>query len=229
VYFKTRFQSDLEEKLAGVPQDEVIEPKPSLAGPILQGLAFSHDEHMLKEMYLRLLASAMNKTEAANAHPAFAEVIKQLSAEEADLLCRTLTGLNPKPIVQVRLQTPALGLGAGWHLLLNHFMNTTEPNTGRPVEVAGVAAMIDNWIRLRLIDVAYTESCAPNSYDWVNERTEFQRLKAAYEHPAQSIPTVTPIVHVVSAHQGRIRTTDFGEAFAKAVGMDKILRAAHQP
>jgi hypothetical protein len=41
-YFQSRFESDLREKLADVPSDDVVEPKPPLAGPVMQGLAFSN-------------------------------------------------------------------------------------------------------------------------------------------------------------------------------------------
>ena len=59
-YFAERFQSDLAAKAAAIPPDQIVEPKAFIAGPALQGLAFSHEEPDLKEMYLSLLASAMD-------------------------------------------------------------------------------------------------------------------------------------------------------------------------
>ena len=76
-YFDENFRPDLEAKLAGLSAEEIVEPKASLAGPVLQGLAFTHEEAALKDMYLNLLASAMKRGEATRAHPAFAEVIKE--------------------------------------------------------------------------------------------------------------------------------------------------------
>lgn len=51
IYFEKKFSQDMAEKIATIPKDQIVEPKPSIAGPALQGLAFSHEEPNLKEMY----------------------------------------------------------------------------------------------------------------------------------------------------------------------------------
>lgn len=76
-YFATRFKDDLASNTAQIPPELLNEPKASLAGPALQGLAFSHDEPDLKDLYLRLLATAMDSRNAASAHPAFVEILRQ--------------------------------------------------------------------------------------------------------------------------------------------------------
>ena len=86
VYFAEKFPQDIAAKTAAIPPEQVVEPKASIAGPALQGLAFTHEEPNLKEMYLSLLATAMDGRVAADAHPAFVEVIRQLSSEEAQLM-----------------------------------------------------------------------------------------------------------------------------------------------
>ena len=60
IYFTERFPADMAQKAASIPPEAVVEPKASVAGPALQGLAFCHEEEDLKEMYLNLLASAMD-------------------------------------------------------------------------------------------------------------------------------------------------------------------------
>src|SRR5512139_3868627 len=39
-YFTEDFQKDLAEKTSAIPPEQMVEPKASLAGPALQGLAF---------------------------------------------------------------------------------------------------------------------------------------------------------------------------------------------
>lgn len=85
-YFKERFRADVEAVTAHIPPDRIVEPKASIVSPLLQGLAFSLDEELLKEMYLKLLASAMDDKTEPTTHPAFVEVIKQLSSDEALIL-----------------------------------------------------------------------------------------------------------------------------------------------
>jgi hypothetical protein len=222
-YFQGKFETDLNEKLADVSPDDIVEPKPSLAGPVMQGLAFSHDEQALRDMYLNLLASAMNRRAADSTHPAFVEIIKQLTAEEAQALCAALSPPLDKEIVQVRLRMPA---GGGWKVLLNHLMPVTDVATRRPAENPKLPAMVDNWIRLGLVDVSYTEFLQndPNTnmtrYAWAQERPEFKRIEAEVEQLAKSAGAT------VIAAPGRFRNTAFGNTFYRAVGLDKILQKA---
>lgn len=85
-YMEAKFSDRLDEKLAEVPEDQIIPPKAYIAGPALQGLAFAHDQPNLEDMYLSLIASAMTARTAGDAHPAFVEVIKQLDAAETHVL-----------------------------------------------------------------------------------------------------------------------------------------------
>lgn len=50
-YFEKRFATDMEAKLADIPPEQIIEPKASVAGPALNGLAFAHDEPALKTCF----------------------------------------------------------------------------------------------------------------------------------------------------------------------------------
>lgn len=93
-YFQGRFNGELSEKLRRIAPHEVVSPKPSVTGPALQALAFCHEETQLKELYLNLLASAMCSTLATRVHPAFVEVIRQISPDEAVLL-QKLSALEP--------------------------------------------------------------------------------------------------------------------------------------
>ena len=84
-YFENKFPEEMGELLATIPDGELVEPKASVAGPALQGLAYSHDEDELKALYLGLLATAMDGRVQDEAHPAYAEIIRQLSANELNL------------------------------------------------------------------------------------------------------------------------------------------------
>jgi hypothetical protein len=55
-YFNNFFQTDIKAATADIPEEDLIEPKPSIAAPALQALAFAHEEPDLKDLYLKLLA-----------------------------------------------------------------------------------------------------------------------------------------------------------------------------
>ena len=166
-YFAERFDQDLQEKAANIPPEDLIEPKASVAGPALQGLAFAHEEEGLKNLFLELLAGAMDKRKADVVHPAFVEIVKQLEAEEARHL-------------QAILKTEILPIGTlvrrhkvnGSHIAVRrHVLQMT--NGGKPSVVEGLGAMVDNSTRLGLVTVSYTDTLTDeHRYDWLSARPE---------------------------------------------------------
>lgn len=206
-YFANKFEAEMAEKAAQIPPEHVMEPKPSIAGPALQGLAFAHEEPNLKEMYLNLLASAMDDRRADAAHPAFVEIIRQLTSEEARLLRKVLQETEGLPTVEVRLQTMQSGY---WVLLQRHLLNLRNTATNEPVENPRVPAMVDNWARLGLIEVTYDKFLtAEKIYDALNERPEIARFRTERE---------TPEAKVITQRGIAVRTA-LGAQFARVVGL----------
>jgi hypothetical protein len=206
-YFDNNFQTDLSLKAKDIPEKDLIEPKASIAGPALQGLAFTHDELNLKDMYLSLLTTAMNTKVADDAHPAFVEIIKQLNSEEAGIIQGILKSKNPLPITEARLKNLE---NNSWSTLVTNMLNLKDTETKKYIEDKHGPAMVDNWIRLGLVEVDYAKHLSDNnSYDWVNERPETIKLKK--EHDTDK--------HNVIFQNGIISRTSFGFQFAQAVGM----------
>lgn len=205
-YFSEKFQQDISEKTSSIPSDQIVEPKAYVAGPALQGLAFTHDEPNLKEMYLNLLATAMDGRSADDAHPAFVEVIRQINSEEARLLQDALKS-SGTPIVEVRLSTVG---ESGYRTLLRHVLNLTKGTADTPVEDPRLPAMVDNWVRLGLVNVDYSLQLTNGSaYDWVEQRPELVRLRETREDEQ----------HKVEIGRGVLNRTAFGIQFARAISL----------
>ena len=208
VYFNGKFQQDLSDRAAKIPPDAIVEPKASIAGPTLQGLAFTHEEPSLKDMYLNLLATSMDGRISATAHPAFVEIIKQLDAEDADLIRGALRSPDAIPIAQLRLTTVG---EQGYHVAATHLLNLCGgPEQKLPVENPRLPALIDNWSRLGLVEVDYTQCLTDAaSYGWVEQRPELIRLRQ--ERESDKIK--------VSHQKGILQRTQLGARFASAVGL----------
>ena len=206
-YFSGRFQQDIAEKAQTIPPEHVVEPKASIAGPTLQGLAFTHEEPNLKEMYLNLLATSMDGRSASFAHPAFVEIIKQLDSEDARLVRGALQSPIATPIIQIHRKSKD---GSGYSVLVNHLLNLTNSTTGVPVEDPQLPAMIDNWIRLGLVEVAYNKHLTDAAhYSWADQRPEFLRLSQ----------TPQPDEARVEYQKGVMQRTELGKRFARAIGL----------
>lgn len=207
VYFTEKFPQDIAAKTATIPPEQVVEPKASIAGPALQGLAFTHEEPNIKEMYLNLLATAMDGRVATDAHPAFVEIIRQLSSEDAQLMRGALQSPVAIAIVEVRLSTVGQ---QGYQTLARHVLNLSDSTTKAAVENPQLPAIVDNWVRLGLVNVDYaTKLTDAAAYEWADQRPEIVRFRKTYETETQKI----------SIAHGILERTAFGVQFARAVSL----------
>lgn len=84
-YALTKTKMKLNEKLKSIPSGKIVPPEPHIAVPALQAISYSCDCDDLHQMFASLLATAMNIDTKNIAHPAFVDVIKNLSPEDARL------------------------------------------------------------------------------------------------------------------------------------------------
>ncbi|MBR8133267.1 DUF4393 domain-containing protein [Burkholderia ambifaria] len=213
-YFEHRFASDVAKAAETIPPDNLCEPEAVVIGPALQGLAFTHGYDSLKNMYLKLIATAMDDRHAQNAHPAFAEIIRQLNSLEAQVL-NSILKINTHPIVQVRFNTyreehaaMKFAFPENYQTVETHVMGLRRDDV--PWVSRELPALVDNWIRLGLVEVSYETSIAQeNVYEWVKTRPEYR-----YWVPQDAPPRKT-----LAIASGRLDVTAFGRQFAAAIGV----------
>jgi hypothetical protein len=152
----------------------------------------------------------MDARRADSAHPAFVEIIKQLDGRESVLLAGVLKFPGPIPIIQIRSSRPSEN---GWILMRNHIIDLNDDATNLPIVEPRIGQMVDNWIRLGLVEVHYDLWLTnANAYAWVTKRPELQQCES------ESAGRQANIFH----QQGFIKRTDLGSAFARAVSMESI-------
>ncbi len=69
-----------------IPKENQVTPPSSMLLPLLEKLKYQGDEELLTELYLELLKRACDKNRVSEAHPAFFNIIGQLSEDEALIL-----------------------------------------------------------------------------------------------------------------------------------------------
>ena len=93
---------DYREKLKNTPEEEINGVAPEVGVPIVEKLTHvTNDE--LKNMYIALLSKASVSTQSNLAHPAFVNIINNLSPDEAKLVKSIRASLGV-PYIEVRLQ-----------------------------------------------------------------------------------------------------------------------------
>jgi hypothetical protein len=204
-------QPRVEERLARLkagPQD-IRQPAPEVAGPILSALRFPDQDPSLRELYLNLLARAMDGR-IPGPHPAFVEVLRQLSPAEARLVPVLATPRpDPPPSFPAIAVNVFLADGSGFI--------TPLPNVcalGRDLGVNDPTPQqwIDNLARLGLIEVDRTVT--------INTQALYEELQ---RHPlVESVRLQTqPQGLRFSLARHTIRGTEFGLAFARACTIEE--------
>lgn len=203
-YYAENFASDMTEKMMRVEDENIVPPDPNIGIQVVEGLSYSLDHPDLKDMYLRLLATASDQKRQDDAHPGFASIIRQISPAEAVHLPDFLNLEHHGAIANVTL-TQA---GGGQRYLERHVPSIYDAKTGCDIIEPNMASMIDNWTRLWLILTNY-EMWSPDgsTYEYMQSRPEYLRWKDQYSDDED--------VRVGIQH-GIVYPTDFGRQFSRA-------------
>lgn len=204
-YFNSgKFAEDLAARMAGVPEENLISPAPNVAAQAMEGLSYSLDQPDLRGMYLNLLSTASDSRRAGDAHPSYADVIRQLSGPEAGLLPQFLVNRVGEPMVEIRLVVQRDGK-EGYVPVERHVVEMHSDDVDTQVLVENWPAYVDNWRRLGLVETDYIDSIMrEGAYDFVEARPEYLR------HPASEGQRL-------EIKRGLLVPTDFGRLFGKAV------------
>jgi hypothetical protein len=194
--------SSIAEKLKDIPEENIITPDPSVAGPTIEALRFSGHNEEIREMFSNLLATSMNKEVAEQAHPSFAEIIKQLSPDEGKIIS-AIKHNGLLPLLGVR-SVKKDGV-PGFYELKKNF--TTFPYSLDCDHPEMTSSYIENLARLGLIVI--------------DTQTHIQ--EDAFYLEALNHPTILAIITSIQDplrkaeyHKYSFTRTEFGEKFVNA-------------
>ncbi len=185
----------LAKKLEHVGEEHIVSPESYIAVPALQAISYSMDSKELREMFANLLAKSMYDKTKGDVHPAFVEIIKQMSPLDCKVF-KAIMAREANPIVEFRVKNQE-GM---YNVLLR---NVTDIF---PEEHRMVAVSIDNLIKQKLIDVPYDGFYSHDEiYNPIYEGTLYQEYKRKIK------PSVDGYEFNVSKHM--ISHTELGKDF----------------
>lgn len=85
-YALQEFENELKEKTSKIPKDKLVEPDIQIIAPTLDSARYCIEKEVLRELFSNLISSSMNSDTSEQAHPIFADTIKHLSTNDANLL-----------------------------------------------------------------------------------------------------------------------------------------------
>lgn len=192
------------ERLRNVPPENIVSPKPNVAGPTLEALRYTGHESSLSDLYANLLAASMDKATASGAHPAFVEIIKQLTPDEAKLVGLFVHPLA-FPILTVRWEykNPTPEKTGGQDVLVNFSLLGHQARLEFPQLIP---TYIDNLCRLGLAEVpAMFQYTAQGVYEPLESAPEVQHAKAQIEENPE---------WCFKVERRGLRVTELGKQFA---------------
>ena len=193
------------DRLKNVPPENIVTPKPNVAGPLLESLRYTGHEQSLSDLYANLLAASMDKSTAHGAHPAFVEIIKQLTPDEAKLIGLFVHDM-PLPLLNVRFEykNPTPEKTGGKDVLVNFSQLGVIAQCEFPQLTP---TYIDNICRLGLAEIpAMQQYTGKGAYDHLENAPEVQQQKLQIEQNPEFKCTI---------EQKMLRVTELGKQFAR--------------
>lgn len=200
-YNLAQTQKLLDEKLKNVDPKNICSPEAHIAVPALQYINYCMDNDELRDMYANLLANSMNKVVKNGVHPAFVEIIKQLSPDEAKILkC-----MQKKDIIA------SIGIGISdknrqWIELRRNFSDIViEAGCEQPLKFT---QYFDNLIRLGLVSHGEkgTEIASGNEYNRLINHPIVSEIKDFISNKSEG-------KYALRIEKGYLYLTGFGKAF----------------
>lgn len=85
-----------------IEKEKIVAPDPAVAVPLVEAMRYTAHKPELKEMFTNLLGASMN-SDVIDEHPAFVDIIKQMSSDECKML-KYLHQDNKLPMLKIRLK-----------------------------------------------------------------------------------------------------------------------------
>lgn len=145
-----KFSQSLEDKVSKIPEESIQEPPINIVGPAIESSKFHMGEYEIREMFAQLIASSMTRSRTSDIHPSFVEIIKMLSPLDARNLKHLQQQGKNQPIVNIKT---TFIHNNGFVLDYKHVFFIHDNN----FELEKQELSIDNLMRLKLVDVSYTE------------------------------------------------------------------------
>ncbi len=178
-------------------------------GPALEALKYTGHEESLREMYAELIASSLQKSKSDTVHPAFVEVIKQLTPAEARLIVH-LKRLEEFPVICKVEQGSEFhwkGLKDGEYFVLKaEFMGIWS--RFEEISTDECSSSLDNLLRLKIITISDTSIHEP--------KLMFEKDEFGYDEYLEEYEKEPKVFKIERERTEKLHFTTFGIRFVNA-------------
>lgn len=214
-------------KLDKIDPEKIVPPEPYVAIPALQAISYCMNCEELRNLYANLLAKSMNEDTKDSVHPAYVEIIKQLSPLDAliiDIFKFFKTPNQNFPIGKLRYckpnETPnlKLSLGDSGFDVYEHIIDS-EISEIIDAPADSIAISIQNLVRLGLLNVAYDEHFTNNHlYDNIRKNPIIKEVDMIFHDNYDILPEYQGFD--LEFIKGIAKVTPLGFSFSRICSVD---------
>lgn len=208
-----RFKNELTEKINKIPLEERTEPSESIIAPTLEAAKYRIDTDEIRSMFINLIVSSVDDKTSSSVHPAYIEIIKNLSADDA--LALQILSLGREGSIYMIVSGAENELtfpnNRQFHCVLSSFFGFEKPNI-----------ILSSLMRNGLIEIKYIFDENSNVFG-----SDFSKLKEEfmeYRHDTEE--------RTKEYRYGALCLSPFGYEFAKTcapltysdIGIEQYMR-----
>ena len=179
-----------------IAKEKIVSPDPAIAVPVVEAMRYTSHKEELREMFTNLLGASMN-SDSIDEHPAFVNIIKQLTSDECKMISYLFQN-DKQPMVKIRI---IIDENNGENDLLPYFSDI--------VYIVGCLypqkfpEYLDNLHRLGIVEVYYDRFLSNDEY--------YEKLKG---HPKFIHVRENEFIKVVEK-KSMYELSEFGKTFCK--------------
>ncbi|MCM1044722.1 MAG: DUF4393 domain-containing protein [Candidatus Gastranaerophilales bacterium] len=176
----------LAQKLEHVGEDKIVTPEAYVAVPAIQAISYSMDNEELRNLYANLLAKAMNSDTKDQVHPAYVNIISQMTPLDAKIL-QFISNEPDKDMPIIDLIAVRISDNLKIYITLQPNITAFDISS---IEL--ISLSIENLVRNNLISIADNTNYA--GYDSIYGS---QQYKDFYRKVKENLPTGYTNIEVV--------------------------------
>lgn len=194
------FENTLSDKINKIPEDKRIEPDVQVVCTALNNVKYCVEVPELRDMFSTLIANSVNEERFKNAHPSYGEIIKQLTAFDANIIV-WLKQQRAIPMIRLRIVSED---ETDFIQLPDIYLKKDFDNHEK------LQISLENLSRLKIIDLNFNKEYADLSlYDEIKQNKKYSE---AFDSFADTINEEQDI----DDECGYIEITHFGQGFISA-------------
>lgn len=202
-------EEELRKSLSPVDPNKIVPPNSYVAVPALQAISYSISSKELCNLYANLLAKSMVSETKDNVHPAFVEIIKQLSPNDA-LVFKIISVQEAVPVANLSILMLQKGIHIAGSVPEERIFFGLISNIVIPsVSEEQVRVSLDNLLRIGLIQLNDFELKDDTSYSFVESSEAYSEISEEFNRLNAEEPTADHI-HV---YRKCLSTTSLGKLF----------------